>query len=96
MSDRLQLGEFQPVTELAIAPRFRTNFVRKFESRDLTEEEFFEQIIETIEQISGPLSEWQKFYICGVVSGRGVEWSQTRRGPHYHIVGLPCPICRRR
>lgn len=89
-------GEFDSALDAALAPRYRDRFVGRFESRDLPEGQFLDDIITAVEDVSGPLSEWQKFWIAGVVSGRGVEWSQTRRGSHYHIVGLPCPICGRR
>lgn len=67
-----------------------------FASRGLTELEYYQQILEAIEEITGPMLEWQRFYAIGAISGRGVERAQTRGRPHYHIVGLPCSVCGRR
>jgi hypothetical protein len=69
---------------------------RYIAERGLTEDEYHQEILGTIEEITGPLWPWQRFYLIAAVSGRGVEWAQTRGRPHYHIVGLPCPVCSRR
>lgn len=79
-----------------VSDRYERNQERYRDQRKLTELEWLEEIIRLVESATGPLEEWQKFYIVAAVSGRGVEWSQTRRGSHYHIMGLPCPICGRR
>lgn len=76
-------------------PWFR-NREKYFDTHGITEDEYHQDILASVEEITGPLSGWQRFYLVAAVSGRGVEWAQTRGRPHYHIVGLPCSVCGRR
>ena len=86
-------GEFSGTDRPDLKPRWKENQARISQSRGLSEDDYTEGIFKSIEQITGPLSAWQKFWMRAILSGRRVEWTQTRRGPHYHIVGLPCSIC---
>jgi hypothetical protein len=88
-------ASYEPIDTLRISHRYLENQRRMRESRDVTEQQVFENILERIEEIVGPLLDWQKVYAYAAISGRGVEWAQTRGSSHYHIVGLPCAICGR-
>lgn len=95
MGERLTTGTYDRIEEAAPAGRYRDNIRKKWEKRGISEEEYYAEIINGITGTVGPLSPWQQFYILAALSGRRMEWSQTRAGSHYHLVGLPCSICSR-
>ena len=95
MQGELPTSEFSPIEELSHSQRYQKARERYWESRGITELEYYEEVIDLLETATGELSGWQRFYVIAAVSGRGVEWAQTRKRPHYHIVGLPCAICGR-
>jgi hypothetical protein len=87
--------EEKNIDQLRAGDRWLRNREAYWAKRGLNESEYYQDILQDIERVTGPLMGWQKFYIIAAVSGRGVEWAQTRGRAHYHIVGLPCSICRR-
>lgn len=95
MEGELPNSEYEAIDECAASFRFIRSQQQRFEGRGLTEAQYHEQVIEAVEAVTGRLDDWQRFYVVAAVSGRGVEWAQTRRGSHYHIMGLPCTICGR-
>lgn len=88
-------AEEENIDQLQTSEQHQKHIENYYKSRGLSQEQFFEDIIERTEQITGPLVNWQRFYLIAAVSGRGVQWAQTRGRPHYHIVGISCPICGR-
>lgn len=84
-----------PLEELRASYRYAQNRARYRHEHGLTVETEYRGIIEAVEKICGPMLDWQRFWIYAAASGRGVEWTQARRGArgHYHLVGLPCTIC---
>jgi hypothetical protein len=88
-------AEEKNIDVLRAPDRWLRNREAYWQKRELNESEYYQDIIDAVEHITGPLLGWQKFYLVASVSGRGVEWAQTRGRSHYHIVGLPCSICRR-
>lgn len=96
MAEELVTGSFEPTEEIGREERYRDNQRKAWEKRELTEEEYYSEVIANLEAvIGGPLYDYQRFWILASISGRRVEWTQARRGSHYHIVGLPCSICGR-
>jgi len=94
MDPIVQTSEYEPINNHPkVSLRYERNQERYREQRGLNELEHLDAIVKHVEAVTGELSDWQQFYIIAAVSGRGVEWSQTRRGSHYHIVGLPCAVC---
>lgn len=96
MEEELPTGHKDSIHDPWSLPRYIENNRRYAESRELTEQQHWESVIDAIEAITGAMHTWQRVYAIGAISGRGVEWAPTRGRPHYHIVGLSCSICRGR
>jgi pimeloyl-CoA synthetase len=91
-----RITTYDPIETVKREERYRDNLRKQWEARGVTEDVFLNEAVDLIENtFTGPLYEWQRFYIAAAISGRGVEWTQTRRGSHFHILGLPCSICGR-
>jgi hypothetical protein len=89
-------GVYEGIDECRASPVYLENQRRYFLKREIgTDEEYYREIVEKIEEITGPLLDWQIVYAVAAISGRGVEWAQARVNSHYHIVGLSCTICGR-
>ena len=91
----LPTGAWESLAQLKANDRYIANRDNYRLTHGQTLEDEYQAIVDALESIVGPLLAWQKFWIYAAVSGRGVEWTQTRGGSHYHIVGLPCSICGR-
>jgi hypothetical protein len=100
MADRepieVPTAEYQGLENHRTSQRYLDNQRKQREARGITEDQWHAEIIEQLEYLVGPLLPWQRFWVIAAVSGRGVEWAQTRLNPHYHFLGLPCAICGRR
>lgn len=88
-------ASYEGIDQLRISDRYLLRQEEYRSKRGLSEEDYWKSIIEHIESVTGPLVDWQRVFAIAAISGRGVEWAQTRGAPHYHIVGLPCSICSR-
>jgi hypothetical protein len=95
LSNDLPTGDRHAIEDLRMADRYPDNIRRIRESRGILEEEVWADIIRGVEEITGRLSEGQRFYIIAAVSGRRVEWAQARGDSHYHLMGIPCTVCGR-
>lgn len=95
MAEELTTGSYERIEDGRVDGRYRDNIRKQWEKRGVSEEEYYAGIINWITTSVGPLAQWQEFYLLVALSGRRVEWSQTRAGSHYHLVGLPCSICGR-
>lgn len=91
--EHVPTAEYESLDQLRISKRYLDNQERYRISHGLHEEELHLDLIRRVEEVVGPLLDWQKVYFIAAVSGRGVEWAQTRRGSHFHIVDLPCAVC---
>lgn len=91
--DRIPTSSYEYIGDLRVSGRYLENQRKRREEHGLEEEEIHKQIIESIERIVGPLLDWQIMWAIAAISGRGVEWTQTRKGSHFHIMDLPCPVC---
>lgn len=93
--DPLPTGAYEDLGRLKASDRYIKNRDRYRLTHGQTLEDEYRSVIEAIETIVGPMLDWQRFWIYAAISGRGVEWTQTRGRSHYHIVGVPCSICGR-